>query len=288
MSQEVSSLYDLVPGRTIGERYTVVGPSRQGGLSAAFEVRDEVSDETCELQFFPSGLFENEDQAREFAASCTKWKRVHSEAVVGVREIVLVRQTTLLLVTELPIGHSLRVELKERGRFEREEVVALGKQLLRGLVEIHGHGLVHGDIKPHTIHVEGEPSDLRAMLVDGGVTPGLWAAKHLGDQTALIGTPFYAPVEQFGGDSPDVLSDVYNVATVLYEVAAGVLPWGARSFLEVFQAKLEKAPPRIRDRAPDVDVGDDLDRVIAAGLMADRNERHATAQKFLDALNGVE
>src|SRR6185295_19899496 len=109
-------------------------------------------------------------------------------------------------------------------------------------------GLVHGDIKPSTIYVDAKSKKLGPQLVDGGITPGLWNAKHLGERTALIGTPFYAPVEQFGGESPDVQSDVYNVATVLFEMATGVLPWKGKSFLEVFQAKLQKTPPSMKAR----------------------------------------
>ena len=89
MSTQVPSIYDLVPGKRVHERYRVVGAHRQGGLSAAFEAVDEASSEDCELQFFPSALFEDEEQAREFASSWNAWKRVQSDSVLAVREIVL-------------------------------------------------------------------------------------------------------------------------------------------------------------------------------------------------------
>jgi serine/threonine-protein kinase len=137
-------------------------------------------------------------------------------------------------------------------------------------------------VKPSTIYVAERKGKggLHAIMVDGGVTPGLWNAKHLGDRTALIGTPFYAPVEQFGGESPDVRSDVYNVATVLFELASGVLPWPGKSLLEVFQAKLDKRAPSMRARAPGVQVPSELERTILAGLMADRSQRYADAAEF--------
>ena len=125
------------------------------------------------------------------------------------------------------------------------------------------------------------------MLVDGGITPGLWTAKNLGEKTALIGTPYYAPPEQFGGGAPDVRSDIYNVAAVLFECLAGVLPWKGRSFLEVFQAKLDRAAPSVSARAPHVAIDAALAQAISKGCMADPAERHVSAAAFLDQLTGI-
>jgi len=287
MGTDVPSIYDMIPDKVIHGRYRVVGAHRQGGLSAAFVADDETSGDRVELQFFPSALFEDAIQARDFAAGWEGWKRIQSDSVLTVREVIALGGTSLMLVTDLPVGSSLRKRIDEVERMEPSVVLAIARQLLSGLAEVHSHGEIHGDIKPHTIHVEGEGEDVRAQLVDGGVTPGLWTAKNLGDQTALIGTPYYAPIEQFGGESPDVLSDIYNVATVLFELATGVLPWSGKSFLEVFQAKLDRSAPSMRDRAPGVSVPEEMEAAIVAGMMADRNERYSTAQRFLEALEGV-
>jgi len=133
--------------------------------------------------------------------------------------------------------------------------------------------------------VAGEGAQLEAQLVDGGVTPSLWNAKGLGEKTALVGTPYYAPVEQFGGEAADVRSDIYNLATVLYECATGVLPWKGASFLEVFQAKLQD-PPAMKKRAPEVELDPQLEAAILRGCLADKRKRYASAREFQDALGG--
>ena len=250
MTNEVFSLFDLVPGKVLGGRYRIVGPSRQSGLSAAFEVADEDVAERLEMTVFPAALFDNEGQADEYRQFLEPWKTVDSPYVTRVVDIIGVLNTTLALITEYSSGESLREWLRENQRLEGPQVQRVGVQLCKGLESIHGAGLVHGDVKPHTIHIAEGRKGFQAQLVDGGVTPGLWNAKQLGEHTALIGTPFYAPVEQFGGDSPDVRSDIYNVATVLFELACGVLPWPGSSFLEVFQAKLDKNAPSMRSPAP--------------------------------------
>ena len=273
--------YDLTKGKKLADRYTIVSSRRQSGFAAVYEATDPEGGR-CEVSLFPAGLFEQADQAEEFRARLTPWAEIDSKHVLRVRE-VLSLAGGLLLVTDVPSGESLRERMAKKKRLAASEVVALGRQLLDGLGRVHGAGLVHGDIKPLTIFVAGEGAKLCAALVDGGVTPSLWNAKGLGEQTALIGTPYYAPVEQFGGEAADVRSDIYNLATVLYECATGVLPWKGTSFLEVFQAKLQD-PPSMKKRAPEIEIDAHLEAAILRGCLADRRKRYASAREFQDAL----
>lgn len=285
MSDRPLTLFDLSPGKVLGGRFQIQRPLRQGGMSATFVVHDAEAGAERELQVFPAALFDAHEQAEEFAALLARWEGLDSAAVVPVREVSVRGDGSLLLVTDVPPGESLRDWLTANGRMALEDVRALGLRLLGGLREVHGAGLVHGDIKPHAVHLDGRPEE--AVLVDGGITSGLWQAKHLGDRTALIGTPFYAPIEQFSGESPDVQSDLYNLATVLYELCVGVVPWPGASFLEIFQGKLEKSPPRMASRCREVEVPPELEAAIAGGLMADRRDRYATAEQFEAALAAV-
>lgn len=286
MPDRTLTLFDLTPGKVLADRYEILRAYRQGGMSTTFEVRDAEGGSSRELQVFPAALFESKGQARDFAGAIGRWREIDSDAIVRLCDVQVCEDGTMLLITEFPPGDSLRAWLKENERMDVPDVLALGKHLLAGLEKAHAAGQVHGDIKPHTIHFDQGPED--AVLVDGGITTGLWSAKHLGDRTALIGTPFYAPVEQFGGESPDVQSDVYNLATVLYEVVTGVVPWSGSSFLEVFQSKLEKTPPPMSVRAPEVEVPKVFEDAIVGGLLAERRERYASARAFLERLEEVE
>jgi len=281
--QQYLTTYDLVKGKKLADRYTIVGPRRQTGFAAVYEATDPAG-ARCELSLFPAGLFEKADQAEEFRERLLPWKAVDSAHALKVREVLSIAGG-LLLITDLPNGEELRVRLDREKRITPAELIALGSQLLEGLGRIHGAGLVHGDIKPKTIHVHGKGAKLTCQLVDGGITPSLWSAKGLGEKTALIGTPYYAPAEQFGGEAADVRSDIYNLATVLYECAAGVIPWTGGSFLEVFQSKLQDAPP-MKKRAQSVELDSHLEAAILRGCLADRRKRYASAREFQQALAG--
>jgi serine/threonine-protein kinase len=281
--------HDIAPGQVLAGRYEVLGLRRRVGLSVAYEVRDQQSGAIRELQYFPPLLFDGQQEAREFAASWEPWKRIRHGAVLSVHEISMLGTQALLLVTDLPPGRSLRDILADVKRLGPAEVRRLGLELLDGLTAIHSHGLVHGDVKPLTVFGEIDPAGAvqRAQLVDGGSTPGLWSAKDLGDRTALIGTPYYAPVEQFGGEAPTVQSDLYNLATLLFEALTGVQPWKGRNFLEVFQSKLQPEPPRMSERAPGCNPPAALEQAIRGGLFAATKRRYASAQAFKAALEAV-
>ena len=278
MSARSLNLFDLAVGNTLLDRYEILRPHRQSGMSAAFEVRDVQSDESLELQAFPASLFEDKEQASEFGERLLPWKHLKNPSVLRLCDVEVMDDGAVILGHDFPEGVSLRSYFEEQGRMGPQHVVRLGIDLLAGLMDIHGAGLVHGDVKPSTIHfLESED---HGQLLDGGITPGMWAAKHMGTRTALIGTPYYAPLEQFTGDAPDALGDLYAVATVLYELLCGELPWSGRTFVEVFQSKMQKEPPAMAFRAPGVEIDPELEAVIARGLHAERRNRFPNAESF--------
>lgn len=279
------NLFDLAAGKVLLDRYRILRPHRQGGMSAAFEVEAVDGGQHLELQVFLGNLFEDTAQAAEFADRLEAWTSVDSPAVVTPSELTLLDDGSLLYVSDFPTGRSLRDTISD-GPLATEPALALATSLLSGLQAVHSAGLVHGDIKPEVVYHDADAGT--AALVDGGITPGLWAAKHLGTRTALIGTPYYAPLEQFTGDSPDAISDLYNLATVLYEVFTGVMPWSGQGYIEVFQSKMMKAPPAMSQRAPGSDVPAEVERAIAKGMMGARSERYASVEEFQAALGALQ
>lgn len=279
------SLFDLKPGKTLLDRYQILRPHRESGIAATFVVEDGKDGVQKELLAYPAGLFESREQAAQFAERMLPWCELEVEGLCALHRVEALDDGAVLAIGDFPPGRSLRTRVEEHGPMDQREVVSLGTSVLRALGQVHDAGLVHGDIKPAAIHLT---QDGGALLVDAGITPAMWAAKHLGTRTALIGTPYYAPIEQFTGDSPDELSDLYNLSTVLYELLTGVLPWSGKGYIEVFQSKLLPRPPAMSERAPGVRVSPELEEVIATGLSAERRSRHLSAGAYLEALQSVD
>src|SRR5262245_2191883 len=108
MTTKTLTLFDLAPGKTLVDRYRIRRANRHGGMSTTFEVESANAGELLEVQLFPAALFESRAQADEFAAAMAGWKRVHAKSVLAVRDVHALDDGTILFVTELPPGRSLR------------------------------------------------------------------------------------------------------------------------------------------------------------------------------------
>ncbi len=124
------------------------------------------------------------------------------------------------VVTELVEGPTLESLLSERGS-SPDTALEVGLQLCDAMRELHeglGQPVIHRDIKPSNIVMAAD----RLFLIDLGIAR-VW---HEGGErdTRCLGTPGYAPPEQFGYSQTTVQSDIYASAMVVAYVCTGATP----------------------------------------------------------------
>jgi serine/threonine-protein kinase len=95
--------------------------------------------------------------------------------------------------------------------------------VLAALAHAHGSGVVHHDVKPANVLLNGD----RALLTDFGFAKDLSLTAITADQE-MLGTPNYMAPEQFQGVRTDQRSDIYGVGAVLYHAVVGEPPYGAQ------------------------------------------------------------
>ena len=117
-------------------------------------------------------------------------------------------------------GETLRDRLDHDRQLPVDEAVGIATKLAGALQHAHDHGVIHRDIKPANILLQdGEP-----VVADFGIALALGVAggTRLTETGLSVGTPFYMSPEQASGDRDiDPRSDVYSLASVLYELLAG-------------------------------------------------------------------
>ncbi len=178
-------------------------------------------------------------------------------------------------------GESLRQRLDREKQLSIEEALDITGQIASALDYAHRSGIVHRDIKPENVLLhEGE-----AMVADFGIALAVRAAggERLTETGLSLGTPQYMSPEQATGDLPlDARSDVYSLASVLYEMLAGEPPYTGPT-VQAILAKLVMEPARdlraVRDTVPDA-VATAVTKALAK-LPADR---FAGASQFAEAL----
>ena len=118
----------------------------------------------------------------------------------------------------------------------------------------HAKGLVHRDVKPSNVLIDGRG---HCYLADFGLTQSVSDRGHVTDGS-LLGTLDYVAPEQIRGDEVDGRADVYALGCMLFECLVGEVPFSASSEVATIYAHLEEKPPSASARRPLLPTADRL------------------------------
>ncbi len=164
---------------------------------------------------------------------------------------------TLFLVTELLAGQPLDrlLEANPNGIGE-DRTLDIIDQVAASLADAHAKGVVHRDVKPANVFVDGA----RAKLLDFGIARIAFNGMELSQTFAAktrtgmaMFTPMYCSPEQAVGDELDHRSDIYSLGVVAYHCLTGKTPFKG-GLAGLIEAHLSKDPPPIKERAPEAKV----------------------------------
>ena len=178
-------------------------------------------------------------------------------------------------------GESLRDLLDREQQLGVEQALAITKQVASALDYAHRKGVVHRDIKPENILLqEGE-----AMLADFGIALAVQESggSRLTETGLSLGTPHYMSPEQATGDrNVDARSDLYSLASVLYEMLVGEPPITGKTVQAVIAKLLTEPAMHVRTVRPTVP--EHVDAAVAKALSKVPADRFATVADFTRAL----
>jgi serine/threonine protein kinase len=159
--------------------------------------------------------------------------------------------------------------------FEEPRLRSAGRQLAHAVAALHQAGKLHRDLKPSNVLVTG---DGVVKVLDFGLIAELEQDERKSANN--VGTPAYAPPEQFTGGEPVPASDWYCFGAMLYEALTGRLPFSGSDVAKLVVDKMLSPPKRASQLAA---VPDDLDELVAQLLHKEPEER-ASAEEVLRVL----
>lgn len=152
----------------------------------------------------------------------------------------------LFLTMKLLPGQTLAARLNEPSPMTDEEGLAILHQTSLGIAAIHAVGIIHRDIKPNNIMIDGNGPDLRLWITDFGLARAYETESTLSTEGRVAGTPGYIAPELFLGHPPSKASDLFALGVVLHEVFIGEKPTsvpGTHSYRISPRLTTTKIPP---------------------------------------------
>jgi serine/threonine protein kinase/photosystem II stability/assembly factor-like uncharacterized protein len=271
----------------IGQRldhYTIVSQLGEGGMGVVYRARDEVLNRDVAVKLLAPGTVDKVGRGHLLREAQTASSLSHP----SICTIHQVGETgnNFYVVMELIEGRSLTDLLTVTG-LSMETVARYGAQIADALAHAHGRGIVHRDLKGANVMVTPEG---RVKVLDFGLATRLereeiseLTLSYDALESKLVGTlPYMAP-EVLRGQKGDYLSDLWSLGVMLYEAAAGRLPFGGTTGFEVSAAILREPLPPLPSTVPH-----GLAAVIERCLMKERRDRYQQASEIRAALEALQ
>jgi serine/threonine-protein kinase len=284
----------LTTGQILDGKYEILGKLAEGGMGQVYRARHVHLDEIRIIKVTKPDPLGEGSEARRFQEEARLAALVRHPNVAALHDFSLLPDGSFYMVWEFIDGITLEQWLRRHGPMPADRALAVARQVLSGLSEIHAQGIVHRDLAPDNIMVrEGPGGRLQAKIIDLGI-----AKRVASDALAMTGTGLfvgkvkYCSPEQAGavgrGQTLDARSDLYSFGAVLYEMLSGHPPFEADTPEGYLGQHLHaKAPPLDTARLPRA-VGPALSAVLKRALEKNRDRRFATAEEFRHALEPLE
>jgi serine/threonine protein kinase len=284
MKRAMAGTQVITPGSMIGNRYTVTSVLGEGGMGVVYKAQDQELGEPVAIKTLKPEMVAADTSALERFKSEIKLARRISHRNV-VRTYDLGEMNGLYYLTmEFVEGASLKELIRKRGRLPASAVLPIAKQLCRALEVAHEEGVIHRDIKPQNMVVQG---DGVLKVMDFGIARLASRPSDSGHTQSgmVVGTPEYMAPEQLMGDDIDGRADLYATGCVLYECLTGEVPLTAPTPITLVAKVLDEMPVAPARRFPDIPV--ELSDVVMWTLAKSRDDRPRDAVALharLDAL----
>jgi serine/threonine-protein kinase len=246
-------------------RYRLLRRLGTGVTATVWHARDEWRGRDVALKLLHPHLATDSRARARLDAEASAARRLRQPAVVQLLEAHLDPEQPAL-VFEYHAGETLASRLNRTGRLVPGAAAEIARSLADGLAHLHGHRLVHRDVKPSNVLL---PDDGGVRLLDLGTSAAAGRSSQ-GDGRLAVGTLAYMAPEQLAGGPPDPANDMYALGVMLYEMLTGNVPFRGAGPLEMAWAQTSLPPPVVDAPPP-------LARLAISAMALDATARPTAA-----------
>jgi serine/threonine-protein kinase len=265
-------------GEVLADRYELEELVGTGGMSSVFRAHDRLLDRKVALKILHQQYNDDDDYVERFR------REARAVATLSHPNIVTVidrgdHEGRQFIVFEYVEGENLKRLIERRGPAPVSTALELGMQIARGLSFAHQQGLIHRDVKPQNVLLNG---DGQAKVTDFGIARSLDVQHGMTQTGTVLGTSDYIAPEQAQGQRVDEHTDVYSLGVVMYELLTSEVPFPGENFVAVAMRHINEPPPAIRDKRPDVSPR--LEAAVQRAMAKDPADRFQTMAEFCQEL----
>jgi serine/threonine protein kinase len=278
----------MVPqvGQRIGP-YEILGRLGSGGMGLVFSAWDARLHRDVAIKILRDE-FANPDMRSRFLQEARAASGLNHPNICTIFDIGE-QEGDPFLVMELLKGETLRQRMNA-GNFQVRDLCRIGHECADALSVAHARGIIHRDVKPANIFIVDKPGGgYTAKVLDFGLAKidayGSDTVFDLTNTGTTVGTVNYMSPEQARGEALDPRSDLFSLGVLLYEMAAGRLPFQGATPALVFVELLSKPPDTIRPQNPQIP--EDLEHIILKLLEKDRTLRYQSGAQLMEAIDNV-
>jgi Protein kinase domain len=258
-----------------------------GGMAVVYRARDERLGRQVALKLLAPGLAADEGFRQRFI------RESRSAAAVDHPNIIPLYEAgesggSLFIAMRYVQGGDVRSLLERQGPLSGAQAWAIISQVASALDAAHASGLVHRDVKPANMLLDGRSGATgedrgpghRAEYVylsDFGISKQPLTASNLTMTGQFVGTLDYIAPEQIEGTGVDGRTDLYSLGCAAYELLSGTPPFSSEG-IALLRAHLSEPPPPVTAQRHDLPAA--VDAVLAAAMAKSPRERYATCTQF--------